>query len=66
MKSLPESIADWSKPLPPEQWAKPSQALKEQSAKIEKAFAQGQDFMTYFNANLSKTDAKESAGSSAL
>ncbi|WP_225609962.1 hypothetical protein [Pseudomonas sp. PDM02] len=66
MKSLPESIAEWSKPLPSEQWAKPSPALNEQNAKIEKAFSQGQDFMTYFKANLSKTEAKESAGSSAL
>ncbi|WP_226299069.1 DUF6708 domain-containing protein [Pseudomonas sp. MM213] len=66
MKSLPNSIAEWSKPLPSEQWAKPSQALNEQSAKIERAFAQGQDFMTYFKANLSKTEAKESADSSAL
>ncbi|WP_414910826.1 DUF6708 domain-containing protein [Pseudomonas sp. IT-P44] len=60
MKSLPESIAEWSKPLPSEQWAKPSQALKEQSAKIEKAFAQGQDFMTYFKANLNANKTEES------
>ncbi|WP_318652985.1 hypothetical protein [Pseudomonas sp. PDM02] len=66
MKSLPESIAEWSNPLPSEQWVKPSSALNEQSAKIERAFAQGQDFMTYFKANLSKTEAKESADSSAL
>ncbi|WP_408980580.1 DUF6708 domain-containing protein [Pseudomonas sp. B21-015] len=63
MKSLPNSIAEWSKPLPSEQWAKPSPALKEQSAKIEKAFAQGQDFMKYFNANLNETKAEESENS---
>ena len=60
MKSLPNSIAEWSKSLPPEQWAKPSQALKEQSVKIEKAFAQGQDFMTYFKANLNESNTEES------
>ncbi|WP_318670026.1 DUF6708 domain-containing protein [Pseudomonas capsici] len=60
MKALPDSIADWSKPLPPEQQAKPSQALKQQSADLEKAFAQGQDFMTYFKANLSESKAEES------
>jgi hypothetical protein len=60
MKSLPNSIAEWSKSLPPEQWAKPSQALKEQSAKIETAFAQGQDFMTYFKANLNESNTEES------
>jgi hypothetical protein len=59
MKSLPDSIAEWSKSLPTEQWAKPSQALKEQSAKIEKAFAQGQDFMTYFKANLNEIKTEE-------
>ncbi|MHC8336665.1 hypothetical protein [Pseudomonas sp. HLT2-19-2] len=60
MKSLPDSIAEWSKSLPTEQWAKPSQALKEQSAKIEKVFAQGQDFMTYFKANLNEIKTEES------
>ncbi|WP_371918383.1 DUF6708 domain-containing protein [Pseudomonas sp. Choline-02u-1] len=59
MKSLPDSIAEWSKPLPPDQWGKPSPALKEQSAKIERAFAQGQDFMTYFKANLNESKAEE-------
>lgn len=63
MKSLPDYIAEWSKPLPSEQWAKPSPALKEQSAKIEKAFAQGQDFMTYFKANLNESKAEESTNS---
>ncbi|MHC8350185.1 hypothetical protein ACYZT7_12735 [Pseudomonas sp. RT4P38] len=60
MKSLPDSIAEWSKPLPLEQWAKPSPALKEQSSKIEKAFALGQDFMTYFKVNLNESKAEES------
>jgi hypothetical protein len=60
MKSLPASIAEWSKPLPSEQWAKPSAALKEQTMKIEKAFTQGQDFMAYFKANLNETKAEES------
>ncbi|WP_374011531.1 DUF6708 domain-containing protein [Pseudomonas cichorii] len=60
MKALPDSIADWSKPLPPEQQAKPSPALKQQSADLEKAFAQGQDFMTYFKANLSEAKTEES------
>nr|WP_122314046.1 DUF6708 domain-containing protein [Pseudomonas cichorii] len=61
MKSMPDSIAEWSKSLPPEQWAVPSPALKAQSADIEKAFAQGQDFMTYFKVNLNKEKAEESS-----
>jgi hypothetical protein len=59
MKALPNSIDEWSKPLPPEQWAQPSVALKEQSAKIEKAFANGQDFMSYFKADLDLPVQKE-------
>jgi len=51
MKALPDSINQWSQPLPPEQWAQPSAALQEQSAKIEKAFAEGQSFMSYFDVN---------------
>nr|WP_122314044.1 DUF6708 domain-containing protein [Pseudomonas cichorii] len=61
MKSMPHSIAEWSQPLPSEQWAVPSSALKAQSADIEKAFAQGQDFMTYFKVNLNKEKAEESS-----
>jgi hypothetical protein len=48
MKSMPECIAEWSKPLTPEQWAKPSEELLKQSAEIEKAFAEGVDFLSYF------------------
>jgi hypothetical protein len=59
MKSLPDSIAEWSKTLPPEQWTLPSAELTKQSANIEKAFAQGQDFMTYFKVNLSETQTEE-------
>ncbi|MCC6075596.1 DUF6708 domain-containing protein [Pseudomonas sp. GCM10022188] len=52
MKTMPASIAQWSQPLPVEQWAKPSQALKEQTARLEKAYANGQNFTTYFNSQL--------------
>ncbi|MNJ75535.1 hypothetical protein D3C77_726440 [compost metagenome] len=54
MKGFPESVEKWSEELPPEQWAQPSAALKEQSAKIEKAFARGQDFMSYFKIDLER------------
>ncbi len=60
MQSLPESIAEWSRPLPTEQWAKPSAALVDQTAKIEKAFAQGQDFMTYFKLNINVSETEKS------
>ncbi|MBU1330748.1 MAG: hypothetical protein KJ884_07560 [Gammaproteobacteria bacterium] len=57
MKPMPASIEQWSQPLPPTQWAKPSSALLEQTAQIEKAFAQGQSFMDYFNSTLGYTSA---------
>ncbi len=50
MKAMPECVADWSKPLPPEQWAKPSEELLKQSAEIEKAFDEGICFTDYFDA----------------
>ncbi|TCD23140.1 hypothetical protein E0D86_08660 [Pseudomonas sp. IC_126] len=52
MKPMPASIEQWSQPLPPAQWAKPSSALLAQTAEIEKAFAKGQSFMDYFNSTL--------------
>lgn len=52
MKTMPASIAQWSQPLPVEQWAKPSKELKEQTARLEKAYASGQNFTTYFNSQL--------------
>ncbi|MDX9678364.1 hypothetical protein [Pseudomonas zeae] len=55
MTSLPGSIAEWSELPPPEQWGKSSPARKYQSAKIEKTFAQGQDFMTYFKDELNES-----------
>lgn len=48
MRNMPRSIEEWSEPLPFEQWAQPSKILQEQSNKIEKAFASGVDFITYF------------------
>lgn len=61
MKGFPESVEKWSEELPPEQWAQPSAALKEQSAKIEKAFARGQDFMSYFKIDLERSSTEQEA-----
>ncbi|MEN1835134.1 DUF6708 domain-containing protein [Pseudomonas lijiangensis] len=60
MKFMPDLIAEWSKPLPPEQQATPSSALKQQSADLEKAFAQGQDFMTFFKVKLNEAKSDKS------
>lgn len=60
--SFPKEVLDWSQPLPSEQWAVPSEALKKQSADIRKAFAKGQDLVDYFKVPLSKpeTEVRES------
>ncbi|MQT57663.1 hypothetical protein GHO41_09970 [Pseudomonas sp. FSL R10-0399] len=34
-KALPEAMREWSEPLPPEQWAKPSAELLRMSAKVK-------------------------------
>jgi hypothetical protein len=33
-KALPEAMAQWSGPLPEDQWAKPSEELKQQSQRV--------------------------------
>ncbi|QEI09555.1 hypothetical protein FXN63_24900 [Pigmentiphaga aceris] len=56
MKAMPDSIAAWSQAIPPEEWAKPSAELKEESVKIEAAFAEGINFAKYFESKLVKID----------
>jgi hypothetical protein len=56
MKPMPDSIEQWSQPLPPAQWAKPSSELLAQTAEIEKAFSKGLSFMDYFNSTLGETE----------
>ena len=54
--SFPREVLDWSQPLPPEQWAVPSEELKKQSADIRKAFTKGQTLLEYFKVPLSKPE----------
>ncbi|OPK11027.1 hypothetical protein BZ163_06850, partial [Pseudomonas sp. VI4.1] len=35
--TLPESVQAWSQPLPPEQWAQPSPALRKANALVKTA-----------------------------
>lgn len=46
--AYPKSVIEWSKPLPPEQHAKPSAELLEQSAQARKAYAEGKTFLQHF------------------
>ncbi len=54
--SFPKEVLDWSQPLPLEQWAVPSEALKKQSADVRKAFAKGQTLLDYFKVQLSQAE----------
>jgi len=54
--SFPKEVLDWSQPLPPEQWAVPSETLKKQSADVRKAFAKGQTLLDYFKVQLSQAE----------
>ncbi|XQR91307.1 hypothetical protein HKW98_01690 [Stutzerimonas urumqiensis] len=54
--SFPKEVLNWSQPLPPEQWAVPSEGLKKQSANIRKAFAKGQNLLDYFKVQLSQAE----------
>ncbi|WP_134676544.1 DUF6708 domain-containing protein [Ectopseudomonas khazarica] len=49
---FPKAVREWSKNLPTEQWAKPSEELLSQSAAIEAAFATGLSFPEYFKSPL--------------
>ena len=49
---FPKAVREWSKTLPTEQWAKPSEELLSQSAAIEAAFATGLSFPEYFKSPL--------------
>lgn len=41
---LPEQMQQWSQPLPSEQWAKPSEALRRASQEVQAAMAKGTGF----------------------
>jgi hypothetical protein len=51
---FPQEVLDWSKPLPPEQHAKPSQALLDESAAVRKAYTQGQTMLDYYQIKFSE------------
>lgn len=45
---FPKAVREWSKPLPPEQWAKPSAELLEESKVVRRSFRKGVDLFQYF------------------
>lgn len=46
--AFPDSIREWSKPLPAEQHAKPSAELVQQSAELRQALSKGQSLFDYY------------------
>ena len=46
--SFPRSVIEWSKPLPPEQWQKPSEELIEQSKAVRKSLRKGKSLFDHF------------------
>lgn len=62
--AFPESIREWSKPLPAEQHAQPSAELVQESAEVNLALSQGQSLMDYYKVKFSEpqntTDAEKS------
>ncbi|WP_230202261.1 hypothetical protein [Pseudomonas syringae] len=47
---LPDSILEWSKPLPPEQWQAPSAELIAQSEEVRKSLRKGMTIFEHFSA----------------
>ncbi|MEO3726991.1 hypothetical protein ABHN98_20805 [Pseudomonas syringae] len=45
---FPKEVLDWSRPLPSDQHAKPSEELLHESAEVFKAFSNGQSLLDYF------------------
>ena len=46
--SFPKAVLEWSKPLPPEQWQKPSDELIEESKAVRKSLRAGRSVFDHF------------------
>ena len=55
--AFPDSIVEWSKPIPPEQHAQPSPELLQQSAEVREAFSQGLSLLEFYNIKFSQDKA---------
>jgi len=54
--AFPDSIVEWSKPIPPEQHAQPSLELLQQSAEVREAFSQGLNLFEFYNIKFTDED----------
>ena len=55
--AFPDSIVEWSKPIPAEQHAQPSPELLQQSAEVREAFSQGLNLLEFYNIKFSQDKA---------
>ena len=53
-KAFPKAVLDWSKPLPPEQWQRPSDELIEQSKAVRKTLRKGLSVFDHFSAKTAR------------
>ena len=61
--SFPKSVIEWSKPLPPEQWQKPSEELMEQSKEVHKSLRKGKSLFDHFQSRNQPKETLQSANS---
>ena len=61
--SFPKSVIEWSKPLPPEQWQKPSEELIEQSKAVRKSFRKGKSLFDHFQGETPSDETRQTANS---
>ena len=54
--AFPDSIVEWSKPIPAEQHAQPSPELLQQSAEVREAFSQGLNLFEFYNIKFTDED----------
>jgi hypothetical protein len=50
--SFPKAVIEWSKPLPPEQWQKPSEDLIEQSKAVRQSLRKGKSLFDHFQSEI--------------
>ena len=59
--AFPDSIVEWSKPIPAEQHAQPSPELLQQSAEVREAFSQGLNLLEFYNIKFADEDISATA-----
>ena len=61
--SFPKSVIEWSKPIPREQWQKPSEELIEQSKAVRKSLREDKSLFDHFQGETPSDETRQSANS---